>query len=99
MSARGICTGCGQSRNVTIHGLVYMHNGPDHRRCPGAARLPEEAGVAPSSVAAALDQLIQDLPVHHLDGHGAVVLLADLNDAIDQARATAGLRPLGSADG
>lgn len=99
MSGKGTCTGCGQPRHVTTSGLVYRHNGPDHRSCPGSARFPEEAGVAPAMVAEVLDQLIQDVPVHHLAGHGAVVLLGDLTTAIDRARADAGLPPLRGTDG
>lgn len=98
LSNRGICTGCGQSRAVTNRGLVYLHQGPDHRACPGGARLPKEAGVAPSMVAGVLDQLIQDLPIRQLGGHSAV-LLVDLNAAIDRARVDAGLPPLGAGGG
>ncbi|NEA21567.1 hypothetical protein [Actinomadura bangladeshensis] len=99
MSSKGTCTGCGQTRHVTTGGLMYRHNGADHRPCPGSGRLPEEAGVAPAMVADVLDQLIQDVPVRHLDGHGAVVLLADLTAAIDTARTDAGLPPLRAGNG
>lgn len=95
---QGVCTGCGRSKPITITGLVYRHRAGGEP-CPGQSQAPEGAGVAPASVAAALDQLIQDLPVHHLPGHGAVVRLDDVTSAIDNARVSAGLEPLGVTDG
>lgn len=99
MSGKGTCTGCGASRDITKTGVVYRHNGPDRRPCPGSARFPEEAGVAPAMVAVVLDRLIENLPVRHLPGQGAVVLLADLNTAIYDARREAGALPLRATDG
>lgn len=96
---RGICTGCGRNKLTTITGVVYRHRGPDGKPCPGQSHFPEGAAVAPASAAAALDQLIQDLPVHHLPGRGAVVRLSDVMAAIDNARVCAGLEPLGATDG
>lgn len=97
---RGICTGCGRSKPITITGMVYRHPSPKGRKtCPGASQRPEGADASPASVAAALDQLIQDLPVHYLPGHGAVVCLDDVMTAIGDARVSAGLEPLGVTNG
>ncbi|MEU4825121.1 hypothetical protein AB0H37_24885 [Actinomadura sp. NPDC023710] len=96
---QGVCTGCGRSKPITITGLVYRHRGPGGEPCPGQSQAPEGAGVAPATVAATLDQLIQDLRVHNLPGHGAVVRLDDVTTAIDNARVSARLEPLGATDG